>query len=63
MRAICGNSSGGICAFTVAGTRTFSESGQPYWRFVNIRGGYHYPSLIRKTKRKLRVFFRGMNIG
>jgi enterochelin esterase-like enzyme len=65
MRAICGNSSGGICAFTVAWERPdlFRKVVSHIGSFVNIRGGYHYPSLIRKTERKpLRVFLQeGMN--
>ena len=42
---------------------SFSKVVSHIGSFVNIRGGYHYPSLIRKTERKpLRVFLQeGMN--
>jgi enterochelin esterase family protein len=51
-RAICGNSSGGICAFTVAWERpdAFRKVISHIGSFTNIRGGYIYPPLIRKTK-------------
>ena len=58
-RAICGASSGGICAFTVAWERpdAFRKVLSTIGSFVNLRGGNAYPSLIRKTERKpLRVF-------
>lgn len=61
MRAICGNSSGGICAFTAAWERPdlFRKVVSHIGSFTNIRGGYHYPSLIRKTEKKpLRVFLQ-----
>lgn len=61
MRAICGNSSGGICAFTAAWERPdlFRKVVSHIGSFTNIRGGYHYPSLIRKTgKKPLRVFLQ-----
>jgi enterochelin esterase family protein len=65
MRAICGNSSGGICAFTAAWERpdAFRKVVSHIGSFVNIRGGHSYPALIRKTERKpLRVFLQeGMN--
>lgn len=65
MRAICGNSSGGICAFTAAWERPdlFGKVVSHIGSFVNIRGGYEYPSLIRKTEAKpLRVFLQeGVN--
>jgi enterochelin esterase family protein len=61
-RAICGISSGGICAFTVAWERpdafrcVLSHVGS----FTNIRGGHVYPAMIRKTERKpIRVFLQG----
>jgi len=60
-RAICGNSSGGICAFTAAWERPdlFRKVVSHIGSFTNIRGGYHYPSLIRKTDKKpLRVFLQ-----
>lgn len=51
-RAICGNSSGGICAFTVAWERpeAFQKVVSHIGSFTNIRGGYIYPASIRKTK-------------
>lgn len=51
-RAICGNSSGGICAFTVAWERPdmFRKVVSHIGSFTNIRGGYIYPANIRKTK-------------
>ncbi len=50
-RAICGNSSGGICAFTVAWERpdAFRKVVSHIGSFTNIRGGYIYPPAIRKT--------------
>ena len=50
-RAICGNSSGGICAFTAAWERPdlFSKVLSHVGSFTNIRGGDVYPGLIRKT--------------
>ncbi|MDF1862275.1 MAG: alpha/beta hydrolase-fold protein [Verrucomicrobiales bacterium] len=58
MRAICGMSSGGICAFTVAWERPdfFRKVLSHIGSFTNIRGGHVYPALIRKTEKKpLRV--------
>ena len=60
-RAICGMSSGGICAFTVAWERPdlFRKVLSHIGSFTNIRGGNIYPFLIRKTERKpLRVFLQ-----
>ena len=60
-RAICGASSGGICAFTVAWERpdAFRKVISSIGSFVNLRGGNAYPSLIRKTEpRPLRVFLQ-----
>jgi len=60
-RAICGISSGGICAFTVAWQRpdAFRKVLSHVGSFVNIRGGHHYAAMIRKTERKpLRVFLQ-----
>lgn len=60
-RAICGISSGGICAFTVAWQRPdlFSKVLSHVGSFTNIRGGDAYPSLIRKTEKKpIRVFLQ-----
>ena len=50
MRAICGNSSGGICAFTAAWERPdyFYRVLSHIGSFTNIRGGHVYPALIRK---------------
>jgi enterochelin esterase family protein len=64
-RAICGTSSGGICAWTVAWERpgecakVISLIGS----FTNIRGGDAYPGMIRKTPAKpIRGFFQeGIN--
>src|SRR5688500_5791335 len=51
-RAICGTSSGGICAFTAAWERpdAFSRVVSFIGSFVNLRGGHDYPTLIRKTE-------------
>ena len=60
-RAICGISSGGICAFTAAWERPdlFSKVLSHVGSFTNIRGGDVYPGLIRKTEKKpLRVFLQ-----
>lgn len=62
-RAICGISSGGICAFTVAWERPdlFRKVLSHVGSFTNIRGGHVYPALIRKTKRDpkpIRVFLQ-----
>ena len=59
--AICGDSSGGISAFTVAWERPneFRKVLSHVGSFTNIRGGHVYPALIRKTKKKpLRVFLQ-----
>ncbi|MBA3943030.1 MAG: esterase family protein [Herpetosiphonaceae bacterium] len=60
-RAICGASSGGICAFTVAWQRpdAFRKVMSHIGSFADIRGGHVYPSLIRKeAPRPLRVFLQ-----
>ncbi len=60
-RAICGISSGGICAWTVAWERPdlFRKVLSHVGSFTNIRGGHVYPAIIRKTERKpLRVFLQ-----
>lgn len=60
-RAICGISSGGICAFTVAWERpdSFRKVLSHVGSFTNIRGGHVYPALIRKgDKRPIRVFLQ-----
>ncbi len=63
MRGICGISSGGICAFTVAFERPdlFRRVLSHVGSFTDIRGGDHYPSLIRQTKenpKPIRVFLQ-----
>jgi enterochelin esterase-like enzyme len=64
-RAICGISSGGICAFTVAWERPnqYSKVLSQVGSFTNIRGGDAYAGLIRKTERKpIKVFLQdGIN--
>jgi len=64
-RVICGNSSGGICAWTVAWERpdAFGKVISHIGSFTNIRGGHVYPALIRKTEKKpIRVFLQdGVN--
>ena len=60
-RAICGISSGGICAWTVAWERpdAFGKVLSHVGSFTNIRGGHVYPSLIRKTPPKpIRAFLQ-----
>lgn len=68
-RAICGSSSGGICAFTAAWFRpdAFRRVLSFVGSYSNLRGGDAYPSLIRKTETKpIRVLIqsgkRDMNI-
>jgi len=63
MRGICGISSGGICAFTVAFERPdlFRKVLSHVGSFADIRGGDHYPSLVRRTKdspKPIRVFLQ-----
>lgn len=60
-RAICGISSGGICAWTVAWERPdeFRKVLSHVGSFVNIRGGHNCEALIRKTDKKpIRVFLQ-----
>ena len=60
-RALCGISSGGICAWTVAWERpdAFRKVISYVGSFTNIRGGHHYPALIRKTEKKpIRAFLQ-----
>jgi enterochelin esterase family protein len=60
-RTICGISSGGICAFTVAWQhpRSFQRVLSHCGSFTNIRGGHNYPYLIRTTERKhLRIYLQ-----
>lgn len=59
--AICGGSSGGHCAFTVAWMRPerFRRVLSFLGSFPQIRGGNRYPELIRDTPKKpLRVFLQ-----
>jgi len=63
MRGICGISSGGICAFTVAFERPdlFRKVLSHVGSFADIRGGDHYPALVRRTKdspKPIRVFLQ-----
>jgi enterochelin esterase-like enzyme len=64
-RAICGASSGGICAWTVAWQRpdAFRKVVSSIGSFTNIRGGDAYPGMMRKTENKpIRGFFQdGIN--
>ncbi|MCD0458242.1 alpha/beta hydrolase-fold protein [Roseiconus lacunae] len=50
-RAVCGISSGAICAFTVAWHRPdqFGNVLSHIGSYTNIRGGIVYPGLVRKT--------------
>lgn len=60
-RAICGASSGGICAFTAAWQRpdSFRRVMSFVGSFTDLRGGNSYASLIRKTEPKpLRVLLQ-----
>jgi enterochelin esterase family protein len=60
-RAICGISSGGICAWTVAWERPdyFRKVVSHVGSFTNIRGGHVYHAFVRKTEAKpIRVFLQ-----
>lgn len=67
-RAIAGNSSGGICAWTAAWERPNEFGKVMSWigSFTNIQsgaskreGGHNYPALIRKTEKKpIRIFLQ-----
>lgn len=60
-RALVGISSGGICAFTAAWERpdAFRRVISHVGSFTNIRGGHHYPALIRKSSvRPIRVYLQ-----
>ena len=54
MRAVCGISSGGICAFTAAWFRPnqFHRVLSHIGSFTDIRGGHNYPPMIRKEDKK-----------
>jgi enterochelin esterase family protein len=59
--AICGISSGGICAWTVAWERPdqFRKVVSHVGSFANIRGGNRYPELIKAAEPKpIRVFLQ-----
>jgi enterochelin esterase family protein len=59
--AICGASSGGICAFTAAWERPdyFRKVISHIGSFVSIRGGHVYPTLVRQAApRPIRVFLQ-----
>lgn len=61
MRAICGLSSGGICAFTAAWKRPdyFHKVLSHIGSFTDIRGGHNYPPMIRQEDiRDIRVFLQ-----
>lgn len=61
LRGICGSSSGGICAFTVAWERPdeFRKVLSHIGSFVDLRGGHNYPPMIRKADKKpLRVLLQ-----
>lgn len=61
MRAICGISSGGICAWNVAWYRpdAFRKVLSHVGSFTNIRGGHDCEARIRKTENKpIRVFLQ-----
>jgi enterochelin esterase family protein len=61
LRAICGMSSGGICAFSVAWHRpdSFRKVLSHIGSFVDIREGHDYPPMIRQEdKRPIRVFLQ-----
>jgi enterochelin esterase-like enzyme len=64
-RAICGMSSGGICAWTVAWERpdAFRKVLSHCGSFTDIRGGGIYPSLIRKSEKKpIRIFLQSEDL-
>lgn len=61
-RAICGMSSGGICAFNAAWERPdmFGRVVSHVGSFTNIRGGNVYPARVRANgARPIRVFLQG----
>jgi enterochelin esterase family protein len=61
LRAVCGMSSGGICAWTVAWERpeSFGKVLSHIGSFTNIRGGHAYQALLRKSERRaIRVFLQ-----
>ncbi|WP_145177630.1 alpha/beta hydrolase [Rubripirellula lacrimiformis] len=61
LRAICGNSSGGICAFSVAWNRpdSFRKVLSHIGSFTDIRGGHDYQAQVRKSDKKpLRILLQ-----
>ena len=54
LRAACGSSSGGICAFSIAWHQPdqFRKVLSHIGSFVDLRGGHNYPPMIRKTEKK-----------
>ncbi|MDX1941650.1 MAG: cupin domain-containing protein [Saprospiraceae bacterium] len=61
MRAICGLSSGGICAFSAAWfhPEQFHKVLSHIGSFTDIRGGHNYPPMIRKNNKKdIKVFLQ-----
>lgn len=61
LRAACGSSSGGICAFSIAWHRpdSFRKVLSNIGSFTDIRGGHNYPPMIRKADSKpIRVFLQ-----
>jgi enterochelin esterase-like enzyme len=60
LRAICGMSSGGICAFGVAWHRpdSFRKVMSQIGSFTDIRGGYVYAPWVRKESKPIRVFLQ-----
>ncbi|MGD0001490.1 MAG: alpha/beta hydrolase-fold protein [Bryobacteraceae bacterium] len=61
LRALAGNSSGGICSFTVAWERRdqFRRVLSTIGSFTDLRGGDVYPSLVRKMEPKpIRVYLQ-----
>jgi gluconolactonase len=60
-RAIGGSSSGAIAAFTAAWERPneFSRVFSAIGTYVDLRGGLHYPTLVRKYEpKRLRIFMQ-----
>jgi enterochelin esterase family protein len=60
-RCIAGNSSGGICAFTVCWEKPneFRKCFSTIGSFTNIRGGNEYPAIIRRAAKKpIRIYFQ-----
>lgn len=61
MRAICGLSSGGICAFSTAWFQPdqFHKVLSHIGSFTDIRGGHNYPPMIRKNDKKdIKIFLQ-----